>query len=307
MFRELNHIDIFIVSEKNQFTICIENKIDANESDDQLDNYRNHVISNYPGYQNLFIFLNPYRTAPSKKEWGSITYNEVVDILKTISHKYDIDSKVQLLINDYCNMLKGDILVDEKLLKICQRIYVEYQEALDLIYEAKPDSTSILRTFIVDALSELSKEQKLIFNENESERRLIRFQLKELNLISPDFPNGIVSGWNSQKSYYVEIQISEKSAFIQVSFNSGDSDEVREKVNNKLSKIYEKEAGKKRANWSWWVVARRRIPLFSEKYINSLVITVYDDEREAAVALIKESIEREIFRIKDKFDPLFED
>ena len=271
VYREHYNIDLFIVSEKNKLTICLENKIDASESSHQLNKYKNFVVKNYPDYQNLFIFVDPYGTTPSKKDWGSVTYTAVVEILSKILDEYELSTKVKLLIEDYCSMLKGDILMDDKLQKLCQKIYVEYQDALDLIYEAKPDRISTLRSFIMEALNELAEEGEIIFDENESSKRLLRFQLKELNTIFPDFPDHLVSGWNNQKSYYVEIELREKSVYTQIPFNSANSEEVRDDVALKLSTLNEKRKGKNKDNWTWWVVSRKRMTLFSGEYISRII------------------------------------
>lgn len=94
VYRELNNIDLLIVSETNKLTLCIENKIFASESDHQLTKYREFVLKNYPDYQNLFIFLDPHGIGPTKDEWGSITYDTIVDILRKILNKSELDDNL---------------------------------------------------------------------------------------------------------------------------------------------------------------------------------------------------------------------
>lgn len=307
VYRELNNIDLLIVSETNKLTLCIENKIFASESDHQLTKYREFVLKNYPDYQNLFIFLDPHGIGPTKDEWGSITYDTIVDILRKILNKSELDDKVYLLISDYVSMLKGDILMDDKLKMICQRIYLEHQEALDLIFEAKPDAYSVLRSYLTEALGELSEDDKIVFDERNSNKRLLRFQLEGLNKIFPEFPSDLVSGWNDQKSYYVEIEVKENAAYIHVAFNSANSDEVREAVASKLSVINETRSGRNASTWTWWVVGRKRIQLIKEDYVNHLISIRSDQEEQTAITEIKESIENEIKRLKVKFTPLSSD
>lgn len=304
VYREYNNMDIFIISEKNKLTVCLENKIDALEASHQLNKYKDFVVKNYPDHQNLFIFLDPYGMTPSKKDWGSVTYTAVVEILSKISNDYELNAKVKLLIEDYCSMLKGDILMDDKLQRLCQKIYVEYQDALDLIYEAKPDRLSTLRNFIMEALTELAEEGKIIFNESESNKRLLLFQLKGLNETFPNFPDHLVSSWNNQKSYYVEIELKENSVYAHVSFNSANSEEVRNNVAAKLSKLDEIRKGKNKDSWTWWVVSRKRLNLFSSEYITDLFNYIYEEERIQVVEEIKENLEKEIARIQKKFAPL---
>lgn len=307
VYRELNNIDIFIVSEKNKLTLCIENKIYAAESDSQLTKYRNFVLKNYSEYENLFIFLDPQGIGPSKDEWGNITYSAVVEILHNILDGSDLDDKIRILIADYISMLKGDILMDDKLKMICQRIYMEHQEALDLIYEAKPDAVSILSSYIKEALAELSNEEKIIYDVRTNSKKMLRFQLNELNDVFPDFPSEIISSWNDQKNYYIEIEVRENAAHIQVAFNSASSDAIREEMKKKLSVIKEFRRGRNTTKWTWWVVGRKKIHLLNDDYISGLINVETDEEQETVVTEIKESIEKEINRIKKKFSPLIDE
>ena len=57
--REWHHIDLLAVSESNKFLVCIENKIDSGEHDNQLSRYRQQVIDSFPGYKHMFVYLSP--------------------------------------------------------------------------------------------------------------------------------------------------------------------------------------------------------------------------------------------------------
>jgi hypothetical protein len=47
-----------------KYAICIENKVDAAESEGQLLKYRESVHADFPGYQKLFVFLTPQGDPP---------------------------------------------------------------------------------------------------------------------------------------------------------------------------------------------------------------------------------------------------
>lgn len=304
VYREYKNIDLFIVSEKNNMTISIENKIKANEADHQLDKYHTYVTGNYPSYTNLFVFLNPDGTEPTREEWGLITYSEVIDILETILAEEELSPKVRFLIDDYVHTLRSDIVMDKELIRICRKIYFEHQEALDLIYETKPDLTSTIKDLIEQALIELAQEDVIIYDESFSIKSKIRFQLKSLNQVFPDFPEGMKSGWKYQKSYFIEIDNRNNLPIAtMVSFHSGNDDNVRGDVKGKLAMI---NVHKKDTNWTWWTVGRSLFRLFSDDYINNLYNYLNDVGEEVVIQEIKEELKQEIAAIEQRFKPIID-
>ncbi len=49
--REEQWIDLLVFSKREKFVICIENKIDTGEHDDQLSRYKQYVEDVYSGYK----------------------------------------------------------------------------------------------------------------------------------------------------------------------------------------------------------------------------------------------------------------
>ncbi|GAA0371088.1 PD-(D/E)XK nuclease family protein [Alkalibacterium iburiense] len=304
VYRELHNIDLLLVSEKNKLVVCIENKIEASESPHQLKKYENYVVNHYPDYDKLFIFLNTDGTAPSRGSWGTITYTEVIEILNKIIADYELISKVEILIIDYIKMIRRNILMDDELRKICRRIYIEYQEALDLIYEVKPDINSTMHEIILEVLTELKEENKIIFEEQYSSKTMLRFQIEELDKVFPQFPDGINSGWKDQKSYFVEVGNKSDSLRVSVAFNSGNSDSIRRDVSKKLSLINQR---KKNTNWTWWTVGSSHLFPNSKDYLDNLLNHINENGHEQVTFEVKESIEGHIERIKKLFAPLIEE
>jgi len=54
--REWHNIDLLAVSAGEKYVLCIENKIDSGEHDDQLNRYRRIVEEAYPDYSKMYIY-----------------------------------------------------------------------------------------------------------------------------------------------------------------------------------------------------------------------------------------------------------
>ncbi|MEJ7841264.1 MAG: PD-(D/E)XK nuclease family protein [Rubrobacter sp.] len=57
--REWQHIDIFLVDERNRLAVVIENKIDTGEHSDQLGRYYEVVKQHYPNCKVIGLYLTP--------------------------------------------------------------------------------------------------------------------------------------------------------------------------------------------------------------------------------------------------------
>lgn len=147
--REWRNIDVLAVSIDEKFVLCIENKIDSAEHDDQLNRYRKIVEEVYPDYKKMYIFLSPEGTESSDPEfWCSMSYQNVLGIIENARKKVKLLPDAALLIDNYVETIRRDIVGDEKLAQICAEIYAKHQKALDLIFENRPDRASDLGDII---------------------------------------------------------------------------------------------------------------------------------------------------------------
>ena len=55
--REWKHIDLIAISEESKFILCIENKIDSGEHNNQLKRYRETIEEYYPEYKKKIYFF----------------------------------------------------------------------------------------------------------------------------------------------------------------------------------------------------------------------------------------------------------
>lgn len=136
IFREDDNIDILIISKRNNFIVIIENKIYSQEHSNQLNRYLQTIKEKYNGYKIFPIFLTLSGDRPSTLNYCTASY---IDILNTIEFTLNLNedriaSEAANFIQFYLKILKEKIVVDEKLKKLCQSIYKENKNAIDLIY-----------------------------------------------------------------------------------------------------------------------------------------------------------------------------
>lgn len=291
IYREKANIDLLLISEKNKLVVCIENKIDASESAHQLKKYQDYVEKNYKDYKKkLFVFLTPNGTEPSREEWKIVSYDDIVRILERRQSLKQVELKVDILIADYIDILRRDILMDEELQKICQRIYKEHKDALELIFENRPDNLSVMSELYVEALEELSKEGRIIFDSSFSGKSLVRFELKELTEEFPKLPDNTPGGWKCHKPYSFEINNKNEhlSGKIKLVF-TGDVDTERKQ---EVETFFNKLNITVKNNWQWKSIGDWKIKIVNPKFVNNISMMVEEGNRDEIVKSIKASFEK---------------
>ena len=173
IYREWNNIDILMLSDDEKIAIAIENKIGSHEHDDQLKRYKDILNQNYSDYKKIFIYLTPEGECPSDTDWDILTYETVVENLEYIRDKVELLPDVRLMINNYIDTIRRDIVDDTQLIDICNKIYNKHKKALDLIYAYKIDNKSQIAENIISVLKEFANAGKLInYNNNFYTKRM---------------------------------------------------------------------------------------------------------------------------------------
>ena len=166
VYREWKNIDILMLSNDKKITIAIENKVGSHEHDNQLKRYKEILNKEYPNYEKIFIYLTPEGECPSDDDWKILTYETIVENLEHICDKAELLPDVKLMINNYIDTIRRDIVDDTQLIDICNKIYNKHKRALDLIYAHKIDNKSQIAEDIVSVLKEFAEEGKLISDNN---------------------------------------------------------------------------------------------------------------------------------------------
>ncbi|MEH2052060.1 PDDEXK-like family protein [Nostoc sp.] len=152
--REWQNIDILIHSPRNKLVCAIENKIDAGESMDQLIKYQRTVDQEFKDCRAILIYLTPEGDPPSKKNWRIYNYSKIAEIIDSIciSYKSTLGTDVYTLMTHYSTLIRRHIVSDSEVAELCRKIYTKHKQALDLIFEHRPDLQSEIATRIHELL-----------------------------------------------------------------------------------------------------------------------------------------------------------
>ncbi len=117
IFREYYNIDLLVISD--EFVICIENKIFAQEHSDQLSKYTKTLEEVFKDKKHIFIFLTPLGNSAKKEENSNIyisySYRKIKKNIEAIIDNNDkIDQKVRFYIEDYLSNLGKNIMNDSE-------------------------------------------------------------------------------------------------------------------------------------------------------------------------------------------------
>ncbi|MGV8111259.1 PDDEXK-like family protein [Methanospirillum sp.] len=251
ILREWSHIDVIAISHSQEFVLCIENKIDSGEHDNQLTKYRETIEEKYPDYLKRYIYLTPEGDPASESEhWLSMSYGDVIKIIENVKQKYQVMPEVALLIDNYLEAVRRDIVRDENLIRICEKIYSEHRRALDLIYEYKPDRAadlaSIFKSWVIE--KENNRKGKLHIDFDKSTKTITKFTTDTMSMLLPDLHEP-VSGWSTKKPYYYEIVNRGDRIFIQFVVSSKGLTDYHNQVIAALNKHFPSKIQKER--WQW--------------------------------------------------------
>ena len=248
--REWHNIDVIAVSAEAKFVLCIENKIDSGEHDDQLNRYKKIVEDAYPGYKKMYIYLSPEGLeATDPESWCSMSYQDVLRIVENARRKVKLLPDAELLIDNYIETIRRDIVGDENLARICAEIYAKHQKALDLIFENRPDRASEVAEIIKNWATEKTEEGEIEIVPDKCVKSYTRFKTAFMSSILPDAEEAD-SGWNTKNHYFYEIRnIEGKEFFVQLSLSAKNISDEQRAVCDEINKYFPSRQQKQ--NWQW--------------------------------------------------------
>ena len=172
VYREANHMDIVLVSKEEKTAIIIENKVWSGESSHQLKDYMERSKVDYSECdQILYIFLTPNGCDSSDPDnWISMSYEEIIEALESATKGIPLRTEVALIVRNYIEIVRKNIMKerDEELVRLCNDIYNKHRTALRLIFENVKIDNSVDSEIICTTLEELSKENKIVYEGNNS-------------------------------------------------------------------------------------------------------------------------------------------
>ncbi|HEY9697398.1 MAG TPA: PD-(D/E)XK nuclease family protein [Trichocoleus sp.] len=176
--REWKNIDILIYSPANKLVFAIENKVDSSEHSNQLARYRETVSIEFPECRKIFLYLTKEGHLASDAEWLSLSYREVIGVIESIcnQNRSTIGDDVYTLMSHYVSLVKRHLMSNSDIAKLCQKIYKQHRQALDLIYEHRPDLQSEVSEFIQQIIQDSIEAE---VERDDSSKQFIRFAPKE--------------------------------------------------------------------------------------------------------------------------------
>jgi len=178
ILREWRNIDILVRDDESHLVCAIENKIRSRERPGQLSRYREIVTREFPHHRALFVYLTPEGEEPSDGAYIPFSYGDIANLIDTVRevHESTLGADVSTLMRHYTAMLRRHIVSDSEIAELCRRIYRRHKQALDLIFEYRPDLQWDIAEFLRDLLEE-EKDAGLVLDH--TTKRYTRFAVAE--------------------------------------------------------------------------------------------------------------------------------
>ena len=162
VFRESDNIDLLAIDENNKFVITIENKVEADEGEEQLLKYRKFIDDKYNDFERIYIFLTKDGRLPADETergwWLIATYKMVSKNIESLLNKNQtISEKAKIILLSYIDLLKGENIVEDDILQaICDDVWnnPKYKRVLEILISHRETNIDILYRLIINKLEE---------------------------------------------------------------------------------------------------------------------------------------------------------
>ena len=184
----------------------------------------------------LFFYLTPIGAESSDVEnWLSISYQDILEIIENAKGKVNLEKGVNLLVENYIDSVRRVLVGDENLEKICRDIYFKHKQALDLIYEHKPDKASDIAEIFRNWAIEKTEEEEIHVDLDKCIKRFTRFKTPYMTKLFPDSEIAN-SAWKTKNYYFYEIFNNDGNKFnIQLLLSSKNMSEELKELSEKIS------------------------------------------------------------------------
>ncbi len=321
--REWNFIDLMAVSETEKAILCVENKIDTGEHDDQLTRYKKLVDDTWPDYRRVFVYLTPTgKTSSDPEHWIAMGYEVILKIIDAALAGKQLSPEADLIIRNYTDTIRRHVIRDDSIRKTCGEIYrkhrtaleqiwsksvgtderkaveeisLKYQAALDLIWKYRPSKESDHIADTIHLWAKLQTEDgKIEMAPDNTTNATTRFKTKYMSSLLPDVEGGR-SAWKTENFYFYEIRnqagVREHEVYIQLSVGSqGIPDDLR-KTCDLINRYF--PANQKKEDWDYRINFSTKHIFISEdaddeaiiNQLDALLEDVFSFENELAIAL----------------------
>lgn len=162
--REWRNIDLLIKCDEPKFVVAIENKIHSGEHSDQLNRYRQTVEAEFGNSPTMYVFLTIEGDMPSEKEWVPYSYGKIHRALERVrkANESSIGDDILAFLDHYLRLIRGRLMDDPEIVQLCERIYKNHRQALQLIFEHAGSPAAGLLGKIEQMLSEHSGDWHVV-------------------------------------------------------------------------------------------------------------------------------------------------
>jgi hypothetical protein len=290
--REWRNIDILIVLEND--VIIIENKVDTMDHSNQLKKYKRIADEIFTKHRKHYVFLTPFGVDPndedSKYNYINYSYNQISDILTSVLeiYKNNLSEKVCHYLIDYKKTIDMELLMNDTLNEIALKLYSSHKEALDFIFENRPDPANILYPYFE---KEITKRGYVIGSKNKG---YLRFTSEKLSKLIPKTGQGLPD----KESFLFEIDYfwSGKYAIVNALISPCD-DLTKQKI---LSAVEGAISFKKPSGKKWLVFYKHKTPFIPEE-----IVKEDDEEIEKKISEIIDASEPAIKEITQLIESVF--
>ncbi len=180
VLKEWRNIDILILDEENRFVCAIENKVDSGEHSEQLQRYRRTVEQAFGDYKKAFVFLTISGEEPSEESYVPLSYTELASIIESALRRREgqLNDEIRLFVQQYLDMVRRYIVEESDVQELCRRIYRNHHQALDLIFDHRPDRAAEVSQVIQDYIG--SRDDLI---SEQSTRTLTRFLPRDMDVL----------------------------------------------------------------------------------------------------------------------------
>lgn len=240
--REYEHIDLLI--EFSHWIVVIENKFGTSEHSNQLERYRKVADKHFPDKRKAFVYLTPYPEEPKKQSDSAVyvnfTYEHIVRLLEQARDIYSdtLPDAVLNYIGDYIRVLKRHVMQDDEAIKLAQKIYENHREALDFIFQYKPD-----RLLEIDKVfaERVKRRGYLLGSTSKGHTRFLPPNIFSI------IPRESERGWPNKELFLYEFGYSKKRVYFRAVVAPGDQ-AIRQRLIDILSKV---DGARKTSSPSW--------------------------------------------------------
>jgi len=215
--REWRSIDILIACDDPAFVIAIENKVDSGEHGDQLHRYRETLdkAEEFRGRPKQYVFLTPEGDEPTHDDWVPYSYRDLHDVLRRVmsTNRGSLGDDVTAFLNHYLRLIGSRFMDDPDIDDLCQRIYKNHRQAIDLIVERVADVDADVVSVVSDLLSEsedawhvLRRRPRLIeFQPVEWRRHLPRMNVSAETIDDLAYLSWYVEAYKSDIRFFIQF------------------------------------------------------------------------------------------------------